>query len=278
MILHETSLELSQPIELYRFEGTHRSYHFTSDAVVHLYNGTNYMPVPGLKRGTAKIGTQDDDDEEFVVEIPVGQQIVSDYAFQTTPPALKLTLIRKDRSEAGGVIAWRGNVGNIGITGGTAKFKFPSTFSGILNCAVPNVAFQPMCNHSLYDARCGINRAANVHTSTITNIHADGRIITLASRGSFAENWFKFGEMVILSSGERRSIIGEDLSENLFRINYEFTRVSVGTPVEIAAGCDHGWDSPHGCSKWGNHDQYGAPPFMRGETFNTFRVGTGVPS
>lgn len=275
MIPFETSVENSQPVELYKFDGTHRSYHFTSDSIAHIYGGATYVPVAGLVRTDIQVGTQEDEGRDLTVSIPIDQQIVKDYGFQITPPKLELTIFRKDRSNNAAVVAWKGQISAIGVDEDVAKFECPPIFSLILGSDIPNVAVQPMCNHRLYDSRCrvdrNLHRVATVVTEVVTSTVGE-RLIRVASRGAFAANYFKNGEMVVTTTGERRSIVAES-SSNIIIVNYEFSKISVGTPVEIFAGCDHGWFSNDGCVKFNNQVNFGGFPFIRGESNNVFVTG-----
>lgn len=275
MLPNENSIDEGQPIELYKFDGTHRSYYFTSDAVSHFVNGNIYVPVPGLSRSSIKIGTQDDDSYDLTITMPIEQQMVKDYAFQSTPPNLRCTILRKDRSSATVVTGWKGEVTLISVDAGVAKFECPAMFGVALTAEVPNRAVQPMCNHVLFDSRCRVDRNAHKVSTVVTEIPSSSvgqRLIRVASRGSFPANHFRNGEMLIPSTGERHSIVNES-SGNLMILNYEFSKIAVGTPVEIFAGCDHGWISEHGCPKFSNQVNYGAFPFVRGEMSNVFVSG-----
>lgn len=268
----ESSTEQAQPVELYRFVGTHRTYLLTSDAVPHTYGGLTYLPAAGLQRSNIKVSSQDGSDDEITVSIPIEQLIVQENAFQVTPPKLDLIMYRKQRDTDAGEVAWRGPVSLISVDGGLAQFKCPSILSVILTADVPNVAFQPMCNHVLFDRRCGISRNANRVVTTVAQLYSDPRLIRLTSRGSFAANWFKNGELVNTATGERRSIVDESGSTSVI-VNYEFSKLAVGSPVELVSGCDHGWFSDQGCPKYNNHTRFGATPFMPGNNQNVFITG-----
>ncbi|UAG58571.1 hypothetical protein Kaya_034 [Pseudomonas phage Kaya] len=181
--IKEESISDSAPYELYEFAGTYRNYYMTTDALPHVFNSQTFNPVAGLKRSTLKVGTHEDDNVDMTVTLPITEQIVKDYAFQTTPPSLVLTIYRFQRDAATYVAYWKGPIASISVDGEFATFRTPSKFGSMLSGNIPNVYVQPPCNNVLFDERCKVSRAAN-SVSTVVSI-VDGVNITIASIGSF---------------------------------------------------------------------------------------------
>lgn len=265
----ELSVDDSAPFELYEWVGTYRNYYMTSDSIPHVFNRQTYNPVPGLKRSTLKAGTHEEDNIDLTITLPITEQIVKDYGFQTTPPALDLTIYRFQRDAATYVPYWKGPVASIVINGEDATIRTPSKFGNILQGNIPNVYVQPPCNNVLFDERCKVSRAAN-SVSTVVSI-VDGVNITIASIGSFPNGWFVGGEIAIPARNERRMIVAQ--SGQLLTVNYAFSRIAVGTSVEVTAGCDHSYISANGCPKFGNQLNFGGCPFVPGESNNPFTNG-----
>lgn len=265
----EDTTDNSQPVEIYEFNGTYQTFTYTSDNLPHTTMGQTFVPIAGLERSNLKIGTQEDDRDELTVSMPVATPVAANYAFQTTPPRLSINIWRMDRSGGSVELLWKGPVSAITVSKHIATFRCPSNFSNILQARVPTIMVQPQCNHVLYDERCKVSRSANRVVTTVTAIN--GRAITLASTGSFPTAHFIGGEMVATEFDERRSIVQK--SGNVVTVSYLFGKLEVGDPVEIVAGCDHGWFSSQGCPKFSNQENFGGFPFTPGESNNVFVVG-----
>lgn len=265
----ELSVDDSAPYELYEWVGTYRNYYMTSDAISHLFNSQTYNPVPGLKRSTLKAGTHEEDNIDLTITLPITEQLVKDYGFQTTPPSLDLTIYRFQRDAATFVPYWKGPVASIVINGEDATIRTPSKFGNILQGNIPNVYVQPPCNNVLFDERCKISRAAN-SVSTVVSI-VEGTQITIASAGSFPNGWFVGGEIAIPARNERRMIVAQ--SGAVLTVNYAFSRITPGMSVEVTAGCDHSFTSANGCPKFGNQINFGGCPYVPGESNNPFTNG-----
>lgn len=265
----EDTIDQSQPVELYEFIGSYQTYRYTSDLVPHTVSSQTYTPLAGLERGSQKIGTHEDDKDELTVSMPIGTDVASAYAFQVTPPNLEIVLRRLDRGGGGATLMWRGPVNSITVKGYVATFKCPSKFSSLLSSRVPTIMVQPQCNHILYDSMCKVSRAANTVNTTVTNVN--GRAITLASVGSFAAGHFIGGELVVPAVDERRTVVS--VSGSIVTVGYAFGNINVGNSVSLSAGCDHGWSSAQGCTKFSNQVNFGGFPFTPGEQNNVFVVG-----
>ena len=265
----EKSLSDSAPFELFEFVGTYRNYFMTSDNLAHTFNGSVYNPVPGLKRGGLKVGTHEDDSVDITIEVPITEQIVKDYAFQTTPPSLALTIYRLQRDAVSFVPYWKGPIASITVNDEFATFRIPSKFGSILQGNIPNVYVQPPCNNVLFDELCKVSRVANSLDTQVTAI--EGRNISIPSLGAFPNGWFIGGEIAIPARNERRMIVNQ--SGTVLTINYEFSRIAVGTSIQVTAGCDHSYSGANGCPKFANQRNFGGCPFVPGESNNVFVTG-----
>lgn len=265
----ETSISDSAPYELFEFVGTYKSYYMTSDNLPHTFGGRTYNPTPGLKRNNLKINSNEDDSSDIYIEVPITEQIAKDCAFQITPPSLSLTIYRFQRYAASYVPYWKGNITSVSVSNEFAKFQTYSKLGYIMQGNIPNVYIQPPCNNVLFDELCKVSRVSNSVDTEVTSI--SGNTISLLSLGSFAANWFVGGEIAITARNERRTIIAQ--SANTVTVNYEFSKLSVGTAVQVTAGCDHSYSGSNGCPKFSNQRNFGGCPFVPGESNNLFSGG-----
>lgn len=266
----EASIDDGSPYELYQFAGTYRSYYYTTDSVEHAHLGNTYVPIPGLTRSDIKAGTHEEDNIDLTIKLPITDQLVKDYAFQTTPPKLELTIFRFHRDASTPNTYWKGVVASIVVADNIATLRIPSKFGNILQGNIPSAYVQPPCNHNLYDSLCGVSRALNsVDTTVVTAV---GREIHVASIGAFPPGWFVGGEIVMPARNERRMIIAE--AGTTLTVNYQFGKLLPGESVQVAAGCDHSRGS-NGCAKHNNLPRYGGDPYVPGESNNLFTQGIG---
>ena len=269
----ENSQADGAPYELYEWIGTYQNYYYTSDTFPHTYNNNTYVPISGLKRGTIKAGTHEEDNTDLTIQVPITCQLAQDYAFQSTPPALQLNIYRFHRDATDGIKYWSGPITAISVQNEIATLTVPSVFGNLLRGSVPNVYVQPPCNNTLYDTMCKVSRAANTVNTNASAISSDGLTITLPSGAlnGFPNGWFTGGEIVASGSNERRMIISQ--SNNVIVINYALGKLSVNQGVQISAGCDHSFTSPNGCAKFNNKKNFGGCPFVPGETNDPYAKG-----
>lgn len=267
--IKEESISDSAPFELYEFVGTYKNYYMTTDAIPHILNSFTFNPVAGMKRGGLKVGTHDDDNVDITIDIPIIEQIVKDYAFQTTPPSLSVTIYRLQRDAGTYVAYWKGPIASITVNDEFATFRIPSKFGSILQGNIPNVYVQPPCNNVLFDELCKVSRVANSLDTQVSSI--EGRVIGIPSIGGFPNGWFIGGEIAIPARNERRMIVNQ--SGTVLTINYEFSRIAVGTAIQVTAGCDHSYSGANGCPKFANQRNFGGCPFVPGESNNVFVTG-----
>lgn len=251
---NETSISSGQPIELYKFSGTYNSYRMTSFVRDVLSGGLVYESIP-INRDNLKSGTQEDDNIILEVTLPFDHPMAVEYAYNNAPPKLDFELIRAhSQNVEDTIIAFKGKVQSFSVEGRTTKLRIPSVFSYILNSNVPVPRYQAPCNHTLYDERCGVNKAANQHNTTVSSV--SGNNIVLASLP------FGNGDTVtgIIDNlqGESRMItsqVGAQLT-----ISYPFSKLTPGMQVQISRGCNRSLSTCR--NKFGNQARFGGFPLV----------------
>jgi uncharacterized phage protein (TIGR02218 family) len=261
----ELSVHDGQPIELYEFYSSSTTYRFTSHIEDVEFSGQTFSAIP-ITRGALEGGTQEDS-PTIEIQMPFTEQIVKDFAYSISPNSLNL-IIHRIHTEIGEPIEyWRGEVSAISVSGRIAKFRVPSILAGKMQASVPGTFYQSQCNHCLYSSRCGISAEAYKLETTILNILGNGSSLVLASSGGAAQNWFKAGEIIRVSDGERRMIVYQ--SGASINLNYPFPNIEIGDAVEVYAGCDH---TVADCrDKFNNIINFGGHPFI--PSSNVFVVG-----
>lgn len=225
----ETSPYGSQPFELYQFTTADNAWYYTSGDKPIVYLGHTYLPeiikrtatnqTSETKAGTVRI--------TLPKENPVPQEFVS---FCPTTPLF--------------VVIYRGHGGDsdvvVNFTGRVTMNRFGDfgeltciPESDFLKNVVPAVKFQAPCNHFLYDAGCGISKAAFLLPGTIATLNAIGDVVTVAAAATKIDNWFTAGYLEI---GDQRRMILLHNGSTLTLIAPLFG-VDVGAAVNLYAGC-----------------------------------------
>ena len=264
--LREFSTQDGSPVEAYRFAGSFKNYLYTSSETEIVLNSETYTPIV-IKRRAVQAGTQEDDQLALEIEMPFDTDLVTDYAYLTSPPRLGLDLYRVHRGldySSEGILFWKGRVTNFETTGRITKVIVPSIFTLALQGNVPSIYYSRMCNHILYDQRCRASLAApNTQITTVTVVGTGA--ITVAADG-VTDAYLRGGKIRNLRNGEQRLILGN--ISDVVSISYPFSDILVGDTVELLAGCDHTFATCN--SKFANTANYGGQPYI--PTDNPFTV------
>jgi len=255
----EASTHDGQPIECYLFVGARKTYRYTSHDVPVTMLGQLFTPLP-LQRSDLEIGTHEDDGAQLRITMPITTDIVIDYGFQITPPRLEVTIYRGHLGTDLGVeIAqfWRGRVSSVTVKNQEATLNVPSLLAVALGTHLPGVYHQAPCNHTLFDAGCGLNRADWTITTVVTGIKDN--TVSISTMGGWPNEAFVGGEIVDLQYGDRRTIVAQ-LGTTL-TLNYPFLRdIQLGL-VEVTLGCDHAFTGD--CKQvFSNQERHGGDPFV----------------
>lgn len=252
----EISQHDGQPIELYRFVGPTVSYYYTSYYIDIIKDGNIYVAIP-LKRAAIAAASADDP-PSLDIEIPFNTQLIQDYAFALSPRSLELTIFRRHGESGGDVVYWEGTVASFKVEGRIATIRVPSTFAGKMSMSIPSFYFQTQCNHTLYDQFCQVNRAGFQVATTVTALGLTQVSFTVGSVGANPNDYFKAGEILRNSDGERRLILGQ--TGTSLSISYPFRQLLLGDSVTLFAGCDHVISTCR--TKFNNVANFGGQPYI----------------
>lgn len=255
--LAEQSANDGAPVECYKFIGTFRTYYYTTAADQVTVNGEAYDPIPA-SRTNLRTGSQAEEQLALELTLPFDLDLVRDYAYSESPPGLKLEAYRVHRGTnfaTDWILLWKGEVTAFSVKGRNATLKVPSIFARALEGDVPNVYYQAPCNHALYDARCGLARAAYTTTTTVTD--AEALAFTVLDDGG-VDGDLAAGEAVCTRTGERRLILGN--LAGVVTIGYPFVDLQVGDEVELTVGCDHSFTTCK--TRFTNGANFGGDPYI----------------
>ncbi len=249
----DESVETSEPVELYDFVVDTVTYRYTSGAVAFEYESEDYTPI-AIEREAVVVSSGGMD--ELTVTIPTSCTFVQDIAFDVPPQNMYLTIYRYQPNSATAVILWSGRIMPLTVQGPVTMVRSPSIVDDALRTQIPSVVAQALCNHTLFDANCGIERGDFDLVTTANTIN--GLEIVVASVGAAIDNFYRAGEIWI--GNQKRTIITQ--VGTTLTLLWPFP-VSIEDPVActIYAGCDHTVKTCR--DKFANVENFGGYPFLK---------------
>jgi uncharacterized phage protein (TIGR02218 family) len=132
--------------------------------------------------------------------------------------------------------------------------------SNRLNTQVPRAIFQAGCMRTLYDAGCGVSRAAYTMNSTVQS--APNRYSFTSGLGQ-SDDYFSLGELIFSSganSGVRRSV--KSYKAGVIELSYPLVfDLAPGDTFLVRAGCDR-TRGANGCAKFANEANFKGTPYI----------------
>jgi len=254
----EASAHDGAPVEGYKFTGTLANYYYTSAEQDVSIGGQTYTAI-AIERAAIRAGTQEDDNLDLQLTLPVDIALVQDYGLQITAPDLDVEVFRfhqGDNPATDYVVIWKGPVTSFSISGKEAKIRVPSIFTTMLQGQIPNIYYQNPCNNILYDDRCQVNPASWTTATTVVSI-TDSLTVIVGADG-FDDSVLVAGEIINTTKSERRLVI--DNVSNVITFNYAFSNIETGDSITLRAGCDHSFAICK--SKFSNQVNYGGFPYV----------------
>lgn len=248
----ERSTSDGEPLELFEFIGPQVTYRYATGDQPFTLNGNLFTPTQASASAVGAAGVSDA--PSLTVRVPVSSQVAIDYSFATQPRSLRLRVYRWQVSSADYRLVWDGRVTGITPEGRWATARSESNFGSALDANVPAISFQRHCNHFLYSVTCKVNRLDFDLATQVTNVN--GAIVTVASIGGQADQWFRAGEIVRDVDGERRTIV--DQTGAVLTLASAFRTLANGNSVTLYAGCDHLIATCH--AKFNNRENFGGHP------------------
>lgn len=230
-------------IELYEFVAAAQTWRLTTAAADYRFQGQLYTRQ-AMDRSDIAISTKLDSDEAITIEMPITDSVIDAFGFVVPPQGLSLTITRLFPATGNFSLIWAGTITSITAEGDVAKLLCPSPVGPALRTQVPTKHIQRLCNHTLYDEFCGINREDFDENRTIDSISDDGLVITptaaftLWDTSGFgaADQWYAGGEFVRDSTGERRLIVAS--TETTVTLQTPIHGLADGETFTAFAGCD----------------------------------------
>lgn len=263
----EQSVEDGRPREGYLFEIPAQTWRLASGDRDIVIGGATFHKSQ-VSRGPLQL-SQSHSAEELEVMLPVDHAIPQRWTRQGIPPSfLRVTVYRVQLRSGEYEPQWQGLVTAMSIDGDLAKFLVSSRLGEAMQRRIPTITAGRGCPHILYGDACRANRLSNTIITTVQS-HS-GAEVTLQSDGGKPDQWFQYGELIHIPTGERVTIF--DHTGNVVTLQFPVVDMAAGDTVAVAAGCAH--DIGTCVSKFGNQANYGGAPQM--PAVNPMRPGTNL--
>jgi uncharacterized phage protein (TIGR02218 family) len=280
----ESSTESGAPIELYHISGSD-DFYYTSGPLPIVYRNKTYEPVP-IKRTAPTINSKESS-ATLSLKLPFNNEFAARYLGGVPPEPDEVTIYRLHRSDVTEEVIkfWYGSVSAVKFSDTTATVTLLGIMSK-LGVQIPVATYSWMCNHALYDARCGVNKSANTFTFRVNTISDDGVTLTLSDFGQantkLADTGFfnggifsgpgSVGQRTVLSLEEPPSPYVPGSPDYLYTVVLlvPTSSLNIGDQVTVTAGCNHSIQVCH--NRFTNANNYGGFPYI--PTLNPFSTDT----
>ena len=266
---YETSVENSRPIELFTLVLGATTWRYTNspdDITI----GANTWTATPISR--SEINDKREELEQTVsVELPTSLPLPQLYI--TSVPGITATLEvqrTQDLDTVPGpreiITIFKGRIESVSFTkDGAVATLLVRAFTAAFSKELPRQRYSNVCNHALYDSRCGVVKATYAHSGTVDAI--SGRTIDVNGASGEADGYYR-GGYVETSGGLDRRLILEHVGDTL-TLPLAFADVVVTDTVTIYPGCGH---SVTDCrQKFSNILNFGGFPYV--PTKNPFETG-----
>lgn len=258
---HEISIADGKPARLYLFERGTIKWAYTSADRSIVYEGVTYRPTAISDDGIRQSGETSAD--AFTVKGPTSMEVAQLY--RTLPPSSEifLTVFDLHHPELLARMRWTGSIQAVGWPEPDRCEIVCQSWLAALEETGLRQTYARGCPHSLYDHRCGVNKAAFKVTAVLSSVTAV--TVSAAVFDSYADGYFTGGFLEFELGGgvvERRGIeshAGAVLG--LLDLAFE---LSAGMTVSVYPGCNRTIAVCN--SKFGNKNNYGGQPHMPGKS------------
>ncbi len=272
----ETSLESSQPVELYLFTLGLETFRFTSAeddidiGVSSPFVGT-YASIP-ISRSQVKQSSDGNRTDSIEIEMPALTDPALRYITSVPGKTMDVQLLRFHRSDAPDpeiIQAFSGVLQTVAfVNDGRLAIIQVQSLSKAKNRTIPRQTYQAPCNHMLYDSRCKISDTDPDFEKflSVGAVDASGTLITATGAVAFGGDFFVSG--FIEFENDFRTIRGQ--TGDVLEIFTPFVTSPLGQVIRCLAGCK--LSLVDDCeTKFDNVINYGGFAFV--PTKNPFRSG-----
>ena len=232
----ESSLENSQPVEIYRILLGSQSFYYTSSEDTVTVVGIDYTPLAGIQR-SAIVRGKTERNKTLTIKIPATSELAQEYVL--TPPGRKavLQIFRAQRGDVSFTpkLIYDGVIKSaIFPANGQLCELTVQTSESATSQQIPRYTYMSMCNHVLYGAGCDVDPTNFQHSGVVTSV--SGTQITISGLAASGLD-FTGGYVASPLSTEFRLVLAQ--SSDTLTLLLAFQQDYDGSTVTAFAGCDH---------------------------------------
>ena len=267
---NERSASQNRPIDLYTITTPTHTYYLTSYSTDVSFNGQVFTAIT-MSRGERELA-QDLTGRELTITLPITHELVQRYAATGVPERQVFVTLQRLQEKSGQAIREGGGFAQSMAMDGPhmAVFRIPAITDDAMKIRLPTVTASRTCPHTLFDAGCAPTVFVDGHNVidgpirdnffiATTVVSQVGGTLTVFAMGAVPDQWAQFGEVVHLSTGERRLVLAQ--TGAVLTINVPFVGLAVGDGVQVFAGCDHSLIS-HCRLKFNNVRNFGGQAYL----------------
>lgn len=132
-----------------------------------------------------------------------------------------------------------------------------------LRAPVPRNVYQPGCANTMYDAACGLNRAAYESIVTVVSITADALTVAVTPAMTASRYLGGFARFVGTGANAGQQVTVSDNSESALSLLSAFPApLSVGQTLAVAPGCSKSMAACEAHDATGWRDRYRGYPYV----------------
>lgn len=272
----DQSIALGAPCELYQFTRGALVWRYTSfDADVPVGPVTFVAGWP-LSRDEPEMS---EESKRSSLRIETSADFPIALLFREGAPAepIWVSVFRKHVGDDETYLLWQGVLRNCNWTPASNKVEFDADpIEKVCGKGGFRQTYGPHCHKKLFSSRCGVAEADHTVPATLASLSADGFTATIPQASAKPNQYFRFGELLVLASQTRIMVL--DHQGQTLRLKYPLRNVQPGAQLRLTAGCDHCWKLADG--SWGsckatynNLVNFGGYPFV--PIKNPFESGIG---
>lgn len=230
----EYSVDDGAPIELYSFECgvPELNFYYTTGYENVSHAGRTFIPAH-VSRGTIDEVSAISAPQAVSIDVALDTDLARWYGIAHAPPTLEVRIWRgHDGSGDFRKMFW-GVSERFTVRNEMLSVSVKPFIQSLLHRKMATNRYAHQCQHTLFDNRCKVPRAAHTWETTVTAISDDGLYVTVANQ-FVGNDELRIGDLTI--NGEQRVILGNQ--DNVIKVRYPFTIIEVGMVAELSRGCN----------------------------------------
>lgn len=240
-IEYELSTDDGSPVELYEFSLLGTRYLYTNAEQNVVVGIDTFVSTPGIGHSEI-VSTTEQSAAQVDVFLPGDNTFARLYVgiLPGELPTLTIKEMHTNDPDSETVFSFQGDVAAVGFVDDFSKAELackPITSANDRNML--RHTFQGLCNHMLYDERCGaseVNFQENVTVSSVVD-----RVVTIGPGELSTEVAGYWDDGFVQFGNEYRWIVSA--SANVFTVDIPFLESPAGSTVRVLPGCDLTIDS-----------------------------------